>query len=145
MTMYRHGQYGTRIYYMWQDMKKRCMKPYCNSYNDYGARGISICEEWMLFENFFIWAMSNGYKDNLEIDRIDNDGNYCPLNCRFVTRVDNQRNRSDNRIIEAFGEKKCAKSWSEDSRCNVKYATLLGRIYSGWSNESAITLNKKVN
>ena len=89
-----HGGSNTRLYITWRNMRVRCKKPNDKRYYCYGGRGISVCEEW---DNSFVafrdWAMSNGYRDDLTIDRIDADGNYSPDNCRFVTRAENNKNR----------------------------------------------------
>lgn len=91
----KHGMHGTRIYFTWQNMKARCHNPENHHFKWYGARGIRVCEEWRnSFEAFYDWAMANGYRDDLTIDRIDNDGNYEPSNCRFVTIADQNRNTS---------------------------------------------------
>ena len=76
-------------------MKKRCDNPKDKYYNRYGGRGISYCQEWNDAANFFKWAFANGYNDNLELDRIDNDGNYTPDNCRFTTHSKNMQIRID--------------------------------------------------
>ena len=95
-----HGLGYTRLYNIWGNMKKRTTDINVTAYNDYGGRGITICEEWKNdFMSFYNWAMSNGYSDELSIDRIDNDGNYCPENCRWTTptiQSRNQRKRRDN-------------------------------------------------
>ena len=67
-------------------MKQRCLNPNNTAYKFYGGRGITICDEWLDFNNFYNWAMANGYSDSLTIDRINNDGNYNPDNCRWTTR-----------------------------------------------------------
>ena len=68
-------------------MKQRCTNPKLPRYKDYGLRGITVCREWLEdFNNFYLWAMQNGYDDNLTIDRINNDGNYEPSNCRWITK-----------------------------------------------------------
>ena len=74
-------------------MKTRCLNPNDYHFKYYGARGISICKEWLDFKTFMAWAISNGYKDNLTIDRIDNDGDYNPKNCRWVTMAAQNKNR----------------------------------------------------
>ena len=95
----KHGLGYTRLYKIWKNMKDRTFNPKCNYYLDYGGRGITICEEWLDVQNFYTWAMANGYSDELSIDRINNDGNYCPENCRWTTQIiqsRNQRIRKDN-------------------------------------------------
>ena len=88
-----HGLNGTRIYNIWVGIKDRVLNPKDKQYNDYGGRGITICEEWLDIQNFYDWAMKNEYSDELSIDRIDNDGNYCPNNCRWTTSVIQSRNQ----------------------------------------------------
>ena len=89
-----HGLRNTRLYRIWSDIKRRTLNPNFKQYNDYGGRGITICEEWKNdFVSFHDWAMSNGYSDEFSIDRIDNDGNYEPSNCRWTTRTIQSRNQ----------------------------------------------------
>lgn len=89
-----HGQSQTRLYMIWQTMKKRCLNIKRRDYKYYGGRGIRICDEWLNnFKSFFEWAVTHGYNDNLTIDRINNDGNYEPSNCRFVTMAVQNMNK----------------------------------------------------
>lgn len=92
-----HGQSHTKLYHVWTGMVNRCENIDNKSYPRYGGRGIKVCEEWHEFPAFQKWAVSHGYDDGLEIDRIDNDGNYCPENCRWVTRLENARNKSNSK------------------------------------------------
>ena len=102
-----------RIHGIWRGMKQRCQNPNCHSYKNYGGRGINICDEWLDFENFYEWALSSGYQDELQIDRINNDGNYEPSNCRWVTPKENARNKRNNRYITIDGETRCISEWCE--------------------------------
>lgn len=89
-----HGMSNERVYKIFKGMKGRCYNKNNPGYKDWGGRGVKICEEWINNPKAFIdWALKNGYKDDLEIDRIDNDGNYEPDNCRFVTHRQNNLNK----------------------------------------------------
>lgn len=88
----KHGYCGTRLYSEWANMKSRCWYSSHQSYSNYGGRGITICDEWHDFEPFKNWALKNGYTDNLTLDRINNDGNYEPSNCRWITASEQGHN-----------------------------------------------------
>lgn len=92
-THFIHGGRGTRIYEIWSSMRKRCENPNSQSFCNYGGRGISVCNEWSDFVVFRDWALSNGYAEDLSIDRVNNDGNYEPSNCRWATAKEQANNR----------------------------------------------------
>jgi hypothetical protein len=109
-----HGMKHTRIYRVWSSMKTRCANPNHCHYQDYGGRGITVCDEWIhSFEAFRDWAILHGYTDDLQIDRIDNDGGYSPENCRFVTPAKNDRNRRNNHLMTANGRTLIAADWAK--------------------------------
>lgn len=92
--MFVHGFSHSRIQGIWENMKQRCLNPKAARYNRYGERGIKICNSWEhSLKNFAEWALKNGYKNNLTIDRINNNGNYSPRNCRWVTNKVNCNNK----------------------------------------------------
>jgi hypothetical protein len=123
---------------VWNQMKQRCRNPNDSHYPNYGARGIEV--RWSNFGEFFTWADANGYRQGLSIDRIDNDGHYEPSNCRWTDAKTQMRNRSDNRLLTAFGETKCIADWVEDPRCTASYAAVLLRVdRRGWDHERALT------
>lgn len=136
---YKHGGKHTRLYSIWCGMKRRCYNKNDSHYPRWGGRGIQICPEWLLdFSNFQLWALHNGYADNLTIDRINNDGNYCPANCRWVTVAEQNNNQRTNRLITYNGRTQNLKQWSEEFHIN--YGTLLSRLDdSKWSIEKAFT------
>lgn len=90
---YHHGFNGHRLYAVWRGIKARCLNPSNSCYHRYGGRGIKICSEWMDAGVFCNWALANGWRQGLDLDRIDNNGNYEPQNCRFVTHSVNCKNR----------------------------------------------------
>ena len=121
-----HKMSGTRIYTIWQGIKQRCLNPADTRYERYGGRGISICKEWEnSFQAFYDWAISNGYSDDLTIDRIDNDGNYEPSNCKWSTNKEQCNNRSSNINIKIGNTTKTLTEWCEIF--NVDYKKTLMR------------------
>lgn len=136
-----HGESGSALYVVWSGMKKRCNNIRCRNYRNYGERGIKVCDEWSAsYESFRDWSIASGYAPGLEIDREDNDGNYEPSNCRWVTGKVNCRNNRRNRVLLAFGESKTLIEWVEDSRCVVLYDTVRHRLAAGWTTERALTV-----
>lgn len=135
-TKHGHSSIRTPTYRSWQSMKNRCLNSKYHLYKDYGGRGITVCERWMKFENFLedMSEAPTGY----QIDRINNSGNYCKPNCRWVTPKQNCRNRRSNRLIVFRGKTQCLADWAEE--LNIKYTTLWSRLYKhGWSVEKTMT------
>ena len=133
-----HGLSKTRIYNTWHAMKGRCKLESNANYPRYGGRGISVCKEWNdSFDEFYKWAMANGYQDGLSLDRIDNNGNYCPSNCRWVTRDVQNNNREVSRNITYNGETKNLAEWCREF--GLPYLRIWERIYLyGYTFEEAI-------
>jgi len=129
-----------RLRHAWRHMLDRCYKSSCDSYPHYGGRGITVCQEWReSFEAFKAWALANDYADDLTIERIDNDGNYEPQNCRWATIAEQNGNTSRVRRVTAYGETKAIAEWARDVRCMVSYHTLYRRIVNlGWDVEKAL-------
>ena len=136
----RHGESHTPLHNLWMNMKQRCSNPRNKRAERYSQRGILVCFEWSVYETFRDWAVSHGYEPGLQIDRIDNDGNYEPNNCRFVEPIAQQNNRSDNIHLTLFGETKTLAQWSRDPRCMTSFKNLSARIRNGWSAGEAVTL-----
>lgn len=137
-----HGFSDHPIYHSYCRMISRCFEVKDERFKDYGFRGIKVCDEWKNdFLSFYNWAINAGWGKGLEIDRINNDGNYEPLNCRWATSAVQNRNKRNNRNISAFGETKCITDWAKDDRCRVSKKTLLKRIRKGVLSEVALTIN----
>jgi hypothetical protein len=126
----KHGCKGTKLYNVWCAMKERCSNPHHKSYKHYGAKGITVCEEWSKsFEKFKEWAESNGYAEGLTIDRKNSKGNYEPNNCRWVTTAEQNRNYSRNHLITYQGQTKCLTDWAD--YFGINRATVLFRLKQG--------------
>lgn len=134
----KHGYCYIPLWANWKALLARCLNPNHKRYKDYGARGISVCKEWKVYETFRDWALENGYRHGLIIDRIDNDGDYNPNNCRFVTYEQSNRNKRKSRLFSFFGETKTVKEWTKDSRCKQRYQNIVKRLNKGWLPEKAI-------
>ena len=134
---FKHGKGKTRLYHIWKSMRQRCTNPKCINYHNYGGRGITVCTKWDDFIRFEIWAIKSGYKDNLTIDRIDLNGNYCPENCRWVTYKIQNNNKRGNRLIEFNGEIHTLSEWSDI--VGIEMPTLWGRLKRGWDIERTLT------
>lgn len=133
-----HGDSKKSLYIRWLGMKGRCENRNNARYKDYGGRGIAICEQWHSYESFKKWALKNDYKENLEIDRIDNNKGYSPSNCRFVTAKENNLNKRNNIRITYQGKTLTISEWAKET--GIKKSTISARIKKlGWSPVRAIT------
>lgn len=129
----RHGMSGTRIHRIWSGMLYRCR----SGRGIYGRRGIAVCDRWHTFENFYA-DMGRPPSRFHSIDRIDNDGDYEPNNCRWATRTQQARNTSMNTILEHDGREMTIAGWSEET--SIKASTICVRIYKlGWTISRALT------
>lgn len=130
-----------RLIVIRHSMYCRCYYPTTNGYQRYGGRGIKMCDEWIKNpQSFYDWAMNNGYKEKLTIDRIDVNGNYEPSNCRWVTKEVQDNNRRTNKKLTYKGETKTLSQWSREY--NVNIVTLSDRLKTGMTIDEA--LNKPV-
>lgn len=136
--MKTHGKRNTRLYRIWANMKTRCYNQKDPHYKNWGARGIRVCDEWREdFSAFYSWAMSNGYAEDLSIDRIDNDKGYSPENCRWATSEEQKENKqSPVRKISYGGETLTISEWT--SRLGLGKETIRERLKKGWTEEEAL-------
>lgn len=133
----KHGMGRTRLHGIWCNMRYRCENPTAKNTADYGGRGIKVCEEWSnSFEAFAEWALANGYTDELTIDRIDNNGNYEPSNCRWATRVEQGRNKRNNVWLTFNGETHILAEWARITHQPMK--RLWRRHQLGWCDRDII-------
>lgn len=141
-AQYKHGSSATRLYKIWSNMKSRCNNSSIYDYKYYGGRGIKICKEWVDFTSFKDWAVQNGYAKNLTLDRIDVNGNYCPSNCRWVTRKVQSNNKRNLHLLEYKGNVKTLTQWS--SILDLPISTLYRWLKTEKSIENVIDkLNKE--
>lgn len=137
----KHYLSGNPLYYVWNGIKQRCSNLNASEYENYGGRGISICDEWKNdFKSFYDWAILNGYQRGLSIDRINANGNYEPSNCRWTTMKVQQSNKRTNTIILFSGKSKTLQQWAE--YLGVKPNTLCGRI-KRYGIERAMTVSSR--
>ena len=139
MGMPKHGMPRSGLYNVWRNIHQKCLNPNNPSYKYYGGRGISVCTEWLNdFVVFQKWAESNGYKPGLTIDRIDNNGNYTPDNCRWVTMKEQSVNKRNVMIIEYNGKSQAITEWSKE--LGFKRGVLESRIKDhGWPIDEALS------
>lgn len=133
-----HGMNHHPLKTVFDNMKKRCYSPGNNRWKRYGGRGIRICALWLKSRSeFYMWALSSGYKRGLTIDRINVDGHYTPRNCRWATHTDQQNNTSRNRRITFKGETKTIAEWAR--ALGVNYRALQHRIQRDWPKNKVFT------
>lgn len=127
-----------RIKHTLSHMRDRCFNPRNKSYKNYGGRGITVCDEWLNDPNSFVdWALEHGYKPNLSIDRIDNDGDYEPNNCRWVTLSENNQNRRSSKYFAISGEAKNLQQWCD--LYDIPRTAVERRLSLGWDIERALS------
>ena len=137
----KHGLSKTRLHRIWHSMYCRCYYPTTNQYKNYGGKGIKVCEDWKHMEgfiNFYNWAIKHGYKDNLTLDRIDNNKDYCPKNCKWSTAKEQSNHKTNNVYYVFNGERKTGAQWCKEY--GIIYATFLDRLKRGWTVEQALTI-----
>jgi hypothetical protein len=132
-----HGLSGHKIYKVYYNMRTRCEDPDRKDYKNYGGRGIKVCDRWKDVINF-LEDMYPTYKKGLQLDRIDNDSNYSPENCKWSTKEEQSRNRRSTYWITFRGITKPMIAWAEDMGLNRK--TVSCRLIRGWSVERALTI-----
>lgn len=135
----KHGGRGDRLYHIWRGMKERCFCATSKDYPTWGGRGITVCDDWKDdYKAFRDWSLQNGYTDDLSIDRIDANGNYCPQNCRWVDWKVQSANRRNTMQLTVNGESKTLPQLAEEY--GIKYVTLYRRvcIYK-WPIEKALS------
>lgn len=137
-----HALTKTRLHSIWANMIQRCTNIKASGYLDYGGRGITVCDVWRNdFKEFYDWALVNGYDDTMTIDRIDVNGNYCPDNCRWTTKLKQANNKRNNRMLTFGGSTHTLAEWSDIT--GIKQATLFARLKKGWTIERALTTPTK--
>ena len=139
---YKDRHKADLIYLVWFCMINRCYKPTDKRYCYYGQRGITVCDEWKnSFDKFYNWSIKNGYNNGLSLDRINNDGNYEPSNCRWATKTQQARNKRNNKLITYKNETHCVAEWCE--LLGLNYNLVRGRLAEGWSIERAFETSIK--
>jgi hypothetical protein len=135
----KHGMTNTILFSKWNRMLERCRNHNRRDYKDYGGRGICVCDEWKKdFMAFYNWAVESGYKEGLTLDRINNDGNYEPSNCRWATPKEQANNRRSSVFLTYNGETHTVSQWAEIQ--HIPRDTLDRRMRQcGWSVEKALT------
>ncbi|MEX0314726.1 MAG: hypothetical protein AB3N18_11155 [Allomuricauda sp.] len=121
-----HGLSNSKLFFVWSSMKQRCQSQTDLGYVNYGGRGIKVCAEWIEFKPFYDWAIKNGYREGLTLDRINNNGHYEPSNCRWTTRKVQNYNKRDNRILTYNGKRLFLSEWAKE--LNITVSGLINRL-----------------
>ena len=138
-----HGKRHTRLYRIWANIKTRCFNTNDPHYKRWGAKGITMCEEWKNnFQAFYDWAMSSGYSDELTIDRIDNNGNYEPDNCRWATVQEQNQNKNNVILLTYDGLTMSCSAWSK--KLGIGHDTVRARYKKGWTVEDCLYGKREV-
>ena len=132
-----HGKTRSPEWTAWVNMNQRCHQAAYRYYGEYGGRGITVCDDWRNSFSSFLSDMGEKPSAAHSIDRIDNNGNYCPENCRWATRHEQARNTRRNRLLTLNGETMCLAEWVD--RVGIHQKTITGRLNRGWSDERALT------
>lgn len=132
----KHGATGTLTWRRWRSMINRCYMKNSKSFRDYGGRGIAVCDAWRESFVAFLDDMGECPSGDLTLDRIDPNGNYEPGNCRWATRVQQNRNSSRNRMLSYAGQTMCVSEWAE--QLGLNYRTIMTRLSKGWSTERTL-------
>jgi hypothetical protein len=137
-----HGLRKTRLYRIWHHMRERCYYPKEKRYAQYGGRGIIVCDEWKNdFQAFYAWAIANGYKEDLSIDRIDVNGNYEPSNCRWVSQKKQCNNTRRNHLITYKGKTQSLAEWCDELKLDYSKTSNRINMYH-WSAERAFEIKE---
>ena len=131
-----HGESTGILYSRWAGMKNRCYNPNAKEYENYGGRGIKVCDEWLTYWPFREWAYENGYSEELTLDRIDVNKGYSPENCRWISWEEQAGNKRTSMFIEYNGIKKTAAEWGRE--LGIGKDTITYRVRAGWSPEECL-------
>lgn len=133
----KHGMWDSPEYGVWDSMLQRCESMSHHAYSQYGGRGIKVCERWHDFVAFYqdMYPKPSRWHS---LDRIDNDGDYSPNNCRWATKKQQSRNRNDNHVLTYHGQERCVAEWAEI--CGMKASALFMRLKSGWTVEETLEI-----
>lgn len=134
MSNYKHGMRRTKLFGIWTAMLARCRNPNTIAYKDYGGRGITVCDSWTDFRNFY--ADMGEPPEGMTLDRTDNNQGYSKANCKWVSRLEQGRNKRNNRVLTVDGQKKTMSEWAEVS--GLKITTIWARIDKGWTEVEAV-------